>query len=304
MTDINITNNLLNNIFDKLTSNNDESNDLLLEYGLKRDNVIKQNDNDKINENEITNTFINSLQAYKSDFKSDLKVPVENNNNKTNNFKFINNYKLIDLSKYFQDNYNIKITQNNSIISHDILDIIVSILVPESITFSNSILLKYIGKLRYTLAYDLDSRMFYYNYKYKKFFNKSDGQAKIINNKHNNKIWFIRYISDYFKINILLVIQLLVIKINPYNNYPTIILGITPRNSLQLYNNNNNSIHTASFGKDFISKMEYSILGWNKIQHYKVDELKKIFNALQIQTDKKLTKAVLYEYINNILGNL
>ena len=85
---------------------------------------------------------------------------------------------------------------------HQVLYYLVSSVIPEFSSYGKELRLKYYKNLREKIAYDLDERELYQKYSYKKLFNKTDIQNKLLSSKPIYDKWFLRYLSDYFDINI------------------------------------------------------------------------------------------------------
>ena len=171
---------------------------------------------------------------------------------------------------------------------HQVLYYLVSSIIPEFSSYGKELRLKYYKNVREKMAYDLDERDLYHKYSYKRLFNKTDIQNKLLSCKPIYDKWLLMYLSDYFDINICQIHEKLVYLTNAYKNRPTILLTSCNR-SITTYVNNGITLHTASLGDIICKKSDYIMTEFKSISKYKLDELQQIASSLNIpitnQTD-------------------
>jgi len=172
---------------------------------------------------------------------------------------------------------------------HQVLYYLVSSIIPEFSSYGKELRLKYYKNLREKMAYDLDERDLYHNYSYKRLFNKTEIQNKLLSCKPIYDKWLLMYLSDYFDINICQIHEKLVFLTNEYKNRPTILLTSCNR-SIKTYVNNGITLHPASLGDIICKKSDYIMTEFKSISKYKLDELQQIASSLNIpitnQSDK------------------
>ena len=155
------------------------------------------------------------------------------------------------------------------------LQLLISILVPEISAYSDILKEKYIKQVREKLAYELDEKKLYLKFGYRKLINKSESQNRIIQGKTYSQFWFMKYLSDYFNLNILMIYQGIIIKPNPIINAPCLIL-IKEEKKIKLLQLASKSILSASLGKQILDLFPYHLTEWKSISHYKSPYLKEL----------------------------
>ncbi len=193
---------------------------------------------------------------------------------------------------------------------HQILYCICVAILPEFSSFSHDIRLRHYKIICERMAYDLDEKDLYQVYQYRKKFNKTTAQTMLLTQKPLVENWFLLYLSDYFNINICRIHESLVFLTSNYLNRPTLLLNCQNRN-IGLVTQQGNALHPASLGKQICQSAGYLMEEFKAISRYKIDELKLIATALNIDTIdnesnkriKSKKKEVIYQEVKNHLSS-
>ncbi len=193
---------------------------------------------------------------------------------------------------------------------HQILYCICVAILPEFSSFTYETRLRHYKIIRERLAYDLDEKDLYQVYQYRKKFNKTTAQAMLLTQKPLVENWFLLYLSDYFNINICQIHESLVYLTSNYLNRPTLLLNCQ-NNSIGLITQQGNALHPASLGEKICQSAGYLMEEFKAISRYKVNELKQIAKALNIDTVdnesnnriKSKKKEVIYQEVKNYLSS-
>ncbi len=176
---------------------------------------------------------------------------------------------------------------------HPILYYVTSSIIPEFSSYQKETRLRCYKIIRERLAYDLDEQDLYTKNNYKKKFNKTEIQTKLLSQKPIHDKWLIIYLADYFNINIVSIYENLVLQNSEYQNRPTLLLNVENR-CPKTYINQGNTLHAASIGQIICQKCDYLMTEFKVISKYKLDELQLIAKAINIdveyQTENGKTK--------------
>ena len=337
-----IESNELNNIFENITKTDKKYNNQNSKKKTKipifsNFNEISTETSNRTNPSSLHNTLLDSLNSKQVNIKSNTNNTNNTNNiNNTNNNNSNNTNKLIfnieDTNRFSNNKSNNRLPVNkldnlsNLVIelntqtdhqfklhncpngeSQQILYCIISAILPEFASYGIDLRNKNIKKIRERLAYDLDEKDLYSEYSYKKLFNKSKIQTILLEQKPIYEKWLLRYLSDYFNINICIIQHRLVVIASEYRNRPTILLNVKNKR-MGLYTSHNNSIVPASLGNLIIENCNYLMEDLKIYSKYKMDELQKIAGALEIDITqehnnkvKNRKKEDLYNDIKNSL---
>jgi hypothetical protein len=141
-------------------------------------------------------------------------------------------------------------------------------------------------KVRLRLGYDLDELDKYSEFKYQKDYKKSDMQSALLSKNAIWKPWILRYLSDYFQLNAIVICHNLLVYSSYNKNRASIIMKHDRRKLSLLTGAEGNSLFDSKLvDRLFVQKKVHL----NKLlaqSRYKSNEIKVIAEALEINTQK------------------
>jgi hypothetical protein len=260
-------------------------------------NILKDK---KIEEETSVNTTV-EIQ-YKTDKKSTFTSSISNQLKQEKDIRKQNYDVEIDQSENYQKihsdlNYldcclDLDLVTCPIVINDNLWYCLICATLPLFANISYNLQLDQIKKLKERLAYDLDEKMLYDRYNYKRLVKKSAFQNKLLNNENIFGPIIRQYFSDYFNVNIYIIYENLIVEttVTDNDNPNIFLLSQYPKLSIITINNGWGLFNKLEAGH-ILENFPERINTLKPVAKYKLDELKTIAEQLKIPlTEKMLNK--------------
>ena len=141
-------------------------------------------------------------------------------------------------------------------------------------------------KIRYKLGYDLDELDKFSEFGYQKQFKKVEMQTSLLGKSPVWKPWLLRYLSDYFGINVITICQDLLVFSSYNKNRATVILQHERRRVSLLTRKDGTSLFDSTTVDKLFAHKKVHLDKLLALSRYKSQEIKTIAEALAINTQK------------------
>ena len=224
-------------------------------------------------------TNLGKISNLNNKFLSELKTE----NNSSRKCKSRNMYNSNKHTIKISDDFNLVVEDSTYIENDNFISSFISGILPEYSSENIESKRKSINNFKQRLAYDLDEKNLYEKFNYKKVFKKNSLQQELLHNQNIDNYNIRKYISDYFDIDILIVVDELLITSNLSVQKPFMIFTYL-NNKLSLLNDGHGKVLFDS--ETFIKlKLKYDVV-IDKLQSktkYKAENIQLIANKLNIE---------------------